>query len=1037
MSGIIDLLLKHNRVVVFSFLLIVLIGWQKYNGLSKEMSPDIKIPIMYVTTNLEGISAQDSERLLVKPMESSLASIEGVKEMRSVASEGHASVTLEFDVNFDNNKALQDVRSKLDAIRAEIPRDATSPTVYEVNLSLFPVLNITLMGDVLEQEMYSMADQLKDEIETVNEVLEAKIVGKREEVVEILISPFEIERYNLDFASVLQNVVNNNVMIPAGQIIKENGVFSLRVAGLIENVKDLINMPVAVQGDRVVFFKDIAEVRKTFKDPVTLARVNQKQAVVLEVSKKTGTSALDVIEKVKQVVDQNRSLLSENMQIIFSQDNSVSIKDNIKDLENNLIFSVLLILIIISVFMGPRPAFLVSISLPSSFLIGVIIIYYLGFTLNIVVLFALILSVGMLVDAAIVVTEYADRQMIIGKNRLEAYTTATKTVAAPVTSSVLTTMIVFLPMSFWPGMAGKFIFYLPITLAATLFGSLIISLIFLPVLGSIFGGISEKAKKTMQNIVAIENGDIVNLGKFLKSYANVLSKILERPMKSIIYIMLVSFLMLFFYVFFGKGVEFFPDIEPDNLIINVRSTGDFSIFEKKKIMMEVEDKIEKLNSEFKVVYSSIGADNSRSDSSDLVGYVQIELADWQERRRAKYIMEDILKKVSDIRGFDIEVLKESKGPRSKKPVKIQVSSHNLEKLHEYSAKLIEYLHTDNELINIEDNNKSSKITWDIVIDKERAALHNLDNKSIGNIISMATSGTKISEYRPDDSRNEVDIVLRFTDENRSLNQIKSLKIPTVNGLVPVDNFIKIVPISKIDNIYRINRMQTVTISSDLKSGVILGKKLDIISKWLQNNRTPDIYINFKGDYQDQNESMVFLRNAFLNAIIGIVLILLAQFNSFRQTLIIMTSVFFSTLGVFLGLLITFRPFGIVMSGIGLITLAGVVVNNNILLVDAFNSNIKNGYKIKQAVVMAAVSRIRAILLTAGTTVLGIMPMVFGITIDFFDLRILFNPPSSQWWTQLSSSIAGGLTFATIITLFFTPCMIYVFYKKKYQEGSDK
>ncbi|WP_338364711.1 efflux RND transporter permease subunit, partial [Candidatus Xenohaliotis californiensis] len=969
LKSFIDLLLQRNRVIIFTILMLLIVGWYNYLHMSKEMSPDVKIPIIYVTTGLEGISAEDSERLLIKPMESHLSAIEGVKEMRSSAYSGSASLVLEFNVGFDSDKALADVRGKLDSIRSDIPRDALSLVAREINISLFPVLNIALSGSASDRELYWAADRLRDEIEVVHNVVEVSIVGKREEVVEILVSPTMIEAYNLRLDEVLNSLAYNNVMIPAGEISKDNGVFSIEVSGLIENANELLETPVLVRQGEVVLFKDIAQIKSSFKDPTSMARINSKKAVVLEVSKKTGSSALDVIDDVKSVVNKYIPFLPSNISISFSQDNSVPIKDNLSDLENNVIFATLLIVIVISVFMGLRSALLVAMSLPISFLIGIIIVSYAGFTLNIVVLFALILSVGILVDSAIVVTEYADRQMIAGSSRFEAYGSAAKAVVAPIISSTTTTIIVFFPLVFWPGIMGEFIFYLPTTLSATLVGSLLTSIVFLPTLGAVFGGVSAKSKKMIKSTLAIENGELDGLRRFYAVYAKMLMGALNNPIRYITLIISVSFVMIGGYFLFGRGVEFFPDVEPDNLSIDVRSAGNLSIHEKYLAMMEIESRIADLAPEFKAIYTRIGAQSSGKESStgDLVGSMQLELVQWLKRRRASAIIADLWERVSDFAGFNVAVIKESQGPKGSKPVKIRVSSRYPEKVELYASRLVGFMQSNDKFLNIEDNINKLKISWNVVVDREKAALYGLNNAVIGNFIRMVTNGAKVSSYRPITGREEVDIVVRFPEESRNLGSIKSLRVPSVNGSVPIDSFTSIIPNNKIEEIHRVNRIRAITILANLSKDTSIELGLKDVSEWIASNYDPDVAVKFAGDYEDQNESKSFLYKAFVIAVSGVILVLLAQFNRVKYTFAIVTAIFFSTLGVFFGLLVTFRPFGIVMCGIGTITLAGVVVNNNILLIDAYMKNIASGMTVKKSIVVAAVSRIARILLTAATT----------------------------------------------------------------------
>ena len=491
MNALIDAALSHSRTVILTLVLILVAGTVAYVEIPKEADPDINIPIIYVSMTHEGISPEDAERLLIRPMEKEMRGIDGVKEITASGFEGGANVTLEFEAGFDADKALTDVREKVDLAKPELPLDTEEPAVHEVNFSLFPVVAVTLSGDVPERLLLKLARDLRDDIESLSSVLSVTIAGDREELLEILIDPVKLESYNLSPVDTVQLVEASNKLVAAGAQDTGQGRFSLKVPGLFESLSDIVTMPVAFNGDAVVTFGDIGEVRRGFKDPEGFARIHGERAIVLEVVKRTGENIIDTIEGVRKIVAHEREAWSDEVRravsVDFIQDKSTQIRNMLLDLQNNVTSAILLVMIVVVAALGLRSAGLVGLAIPGSFLAAILALSAMGLTVNIVVLFSLILAVGMLVDGAIVVTEYADRKMTEGAPPRLAYSLAAKRMAWPITASTATTLAAFLPLLFWPGMVGEFMKFLPLTLLMTLAASLVMALIFVPTLGATFG----------------------------------------------------------------------------------------------------------------------------------------------------------------------------------------------------------------------------------------------------------------------------------------------------------------------------------------------------------------------------------------------------------------------------------------------------------------------------------------------------------------------------------------------------------------------
>ena len=1026
MITLINAAFGRSRTAMSVLFLILLSGSLAYVGIPKEAEPDIAIPIIYVSMHHDGISPEDAERLLVRPMEKEMRDIEGVKEMRSTASEGNASVLLEFEAGFDSDKALQDVREKVDAAKVELPEDTDDPSVNEVNLALFPVLLVTLLGDVPERTLLTLARDLKDKIEGLQEVLEADIAGDREEVVEIIVDPLTLESYAFSYAELLELVFSNNKLVAAGALDTGQGRFALKVPGLLEGLDDILSLPVKVVDGRVVRFSDVAEVRRTFKDPMSFARVNGQPAISLEISKRVGQNMIETIDQVKAIVEAERATWPAGVEVNYSQDKSKQVKTMLADLENNVISAVLLVMIVIVAVLGLRTAGLIGLAIPGSFLTGILILAALGLTINIVVLFSLIMAVGMLIDGAVVVTEMADRKMNEGMVRKQAYAYAARRMAWPITASTATTLAAFMPLLFWPGIVGEFMKYLPITLLATLGASLTMALIFVPVLGGLVGKKSELDEPAVRSLVAAEHGDVHDIRGFTGAYVRFLNLALNNPLKVLLSAVMLLIGVNMAYGTFGNGVEFFPEVEPELAQIHVHARGNLSVYEMDTLVREAENRILDMK-EIETFYTRSGIELGNQElSEDVIGVIQMEFIDWDKRRPAKEIFAEIRQRTRDVSGVTVEVRAEESGPPVGKPIQIQLGSRYPELLEPAIGRVREILDEVGEFVDVEDSRPLPGIEWKITVDRVEAARFGADITAVGNAIQLVTTGIRVTDYRPDDADDEVDIVVRLPGDRRDLDQLDRLRVQTRYGLVPISNFVKREPAPKSGVLQRIDGKRVMTVKADVPEGVLADTMVKGIQKWMAENADqldPRIDVTFTGEDKEQRESEAFLSRAFGVALFVMAIILVTQFNSYYQASLILSAVIFSTIGVMLALLIVGQPFGIVMSGIGVISLAGIVVNNNIVLIDTFNLLRSGGMELKEAILRTGAQRLRPVLLTTITTILGLVPMVMKLNIDFIQRTVSVGAPSTQWWVQLSLAIVGGLAFATLLTLVLTPCLL--------------
>ena len=1025
MDRIIDIALLRTRTVMLAFLMILTAGVISYIDIPKEADPDIPIPIIYILLKHDGISPEDSERQLLQSIEPKLRSIEGVKEVRSSAYTGGANIILEFDAGFDSSRALYEVRERVDIGKADLPPDTKEPIIKEVNLNLFPVLIVTLSGNIPERTLLKYARNLRDELEGISSILEANLTGARKELVEIIVNPAQLDSYKIDAIQVIQTIARSNLLIAAGMLDSGNGRFPIKVPGLYEDLPSILEQPLKVSGDSVVTIGDIASVRKSFKDPSSIARLAGERSIGIEIKKRSGENIIETVKRVRSVVETTSKNWPDGLKYTFSQDRSTNIKTMLRELQNNIISAVLLVMIIIVGALGWRSGALVGMAIPGSFLLGILVLSLLGLSINIVVLFSLILSVGMLVDGAIVVTEFADRQQKRGFLRREAYKTAAKRMALPIIASTATTLAAFFPLIFWPGIVGEFMKFLPITLVAVLSASLIMALIFVPTIGGLFG-----SGGNLPAVVPHPSGPDKSplherISAFGKFYKIVLEKALNNPGKVLLAAVLMLVGVQYTYFVTGNGLQFFPNIEPETANIYVRARGNMSIHEKAKLLHGIEHDVLNMK-EVKSVYTYIGKLKGAEEDlpKDIIGKLQLEFIDWKERRKTSLILKNIIEKAKNYPGLIIEFMEEKKGPPSGKPLKIRLTSDNLDDVSLATKLIRDKMEKTPDLTNIEDDRDIPAIEWELKIDRVRAAKFGADVALIGNYVQLLTNGMKVTTFNPIDSEEEIDVVVRYPRQHRKLDQFDKIKIKTSSGMVPIENFVNWAPQAKVGTIKRVNTQRTRTIKSDVKQGVLPNTMVDEIKSWLKDSKLPKtVSVQFKGEDEEQEKAKSFLVRAFSVALFIMAVVLVTQFNSFYSAFLILSAVVMSTIGVLIGLLITGKPFGVVMTGVGVIALAGIVVNNNIVLIDTFDYLRKSSQNVKEAVLQAGMERLRPVLLTTVTTILGLLPMVLQINVDFVTREISIGAPSTQWWVSLSTAIVFGLSFATILTLIVTPCAL--------------
>lgn len=1067
-----DTAVKKSTTVAVLGLMLIIFGVYCYKVLPRESSPDITIPNVFISTSYRGVSAEDIETSITVKIEKKLKGLDGLKKIQSVSSEGLSSINVEFVTGVDIDQALQDVKDKVDEAMGDLPTDLEEdPSVFEVNFSEMPIVIFSLSGTCGLPCLKNIADDLKDEIEAIKGVLEVEVTGGLEREIRVEVFSEKLAHYGLSISDFQSKVRSENQNTSGGAIRLGNGRYQLRVPGEFSTPEEIYGLVLGLHDGKPVYLKDVARVVDGFKDEASRSRLNGHSAVNISVKKRTGENIISITDQIDDIVSRERIKWPQNTDITKVMDQSTDIKNMVADLENNILSGLVLVLIVIFFAMGIRNALLVSLAIPFSMLLTFTILHIMGITLNMVVLFSLTLALGMLVDNAIVIVENIYRFMEQGASRIEAAMKATSEVAYPVIGSTLTTLAAFSPMLFWPGIMGEFMSYLPLTLIITLASSLFVALVINPAMASMFMKIKNPVDgeiKDMAAIAAAVEKPIEIKGFLLKRYKTVLEIALKVPITVIVtsfVILIILFQFWLFVVGLTKPVEFFPEIDPKGIYVNsdVPEGADLNYIDSiiKRIELALAgSSLEQHNDKsispgealapkehtdafgrtyygpsdmenIKTVYmravqSSGGASAFSANTPNHVG---IRFIDLENRKRSTHEdIDEIRERIKNIPGAKLTIAKEEEGPPTGAPINIEIAGDNFQILGYIAKQIREMAETIPYVKDVRDNYIEAIPSVQVTVDKQKAALFGLTTDMIGFSLKSAYNGLEVSSFREKDEDYDITVQLQKSDRE-VVDVLQELILPTPNGqLVPLSTLATVSFVGSVGDINRINNERVVTVKANVDEEKIPGAVARAqAEKMLEDFDLPPGYkITFTGENEFQQESQDFLSKAFLVALLMIFLILVAMFNSIGQPFIIMTSVILSLGGAFLGLALFKSPFGIVMTGVGVISLAGVVVNNAIVLIDYTNKLRERGYALKDAVIYAGATRLRPVLLTAVTTILGLVPMVTGISFDFHSWTISWVSESSQWWSSMAVVVIFGLVIATFLTLVVVPTLYYLF-----------
>ena len=1025
------LIVERSRATLSIMLLIIVAGAGSRISMPVEMNPNVTLPVVMIMVRHDGISPEDGTRLLVRPIEKELKTLDGLKEMRATARESSVVITAEFEVADKIKQIVAEVREAVNRAKAEFPQDTKEPVVNELSPTPEPTIVITFSGNkVTERELFNAAKFYQRKLEILPDVLTADVSGLREEVVDIVVDPERLEQYGLRVDELMRAVTVNNLLIPAGDMDAAQGRFAIKVPALIETADDIRALPVRNNAQGAITLGDVASVRRTFKDISGFSFINGERSLAIEVRKRLNANLIDTVTATRATVDKFRDNFSSDMDIDYVFDSSVMTRQMVDELQGNIVTAMCLVLILVVATLGIKSGLLVGFGIPFCLLGALIIINVLGQSFNFMVMFGLLLSLGMLIDGAIVVVEFANTQAAAGLSTREAYIAAVQRMAIPVIASTGTTLAAFLPMLFWPGVSGDFMSYLPITVFAVLAWSLLYALIFAPTLGIVLARRRGKRKKLPEDHQSEESAKTL-FQPLLDFYLKLLRPVIKAPVAAatIAIGLVVSIFLL--YGKFGAGQEFFAEIENQYGMAEVRAQGNLSIQEQLDITLKVQDIIASVAGVNKLYGYSAGSGMmvfGSDESRDKISTFLIELYPRTERTRGSgEIFSEIRAKTNSLPGIYVSAAEIETGPPTGKDIQIQISSSDRRAMHRETARIKQWI-ADNiaGVRDLQDTLPLAGIQWEIEVDRARAAMLGVNVAEVGNMVQMVTGGVMIGEFRPDNADDEVEIRLRFPEQDRQLSSIDSLRVNTPNGAVPIGSFSQRVAKPRVDAIQRFDMAETVFILANSEDGYLPDDQTTLIANWLaQTPVDPAVNIVFRGANEEQAMAADFLTTAFSLAMSVMLIMLVMQFNSYYQAALILFSVVMSTAGVLLGLLISQAVFSTILTGVGIVALAGIVVNNNIVLIDTYNHLRRNdsGLSAADAVYKAAQSRFRPVMLTSITTIVGLLPLANGLSIDLVNRSYTVGGMVASWWQPLASAIVDGLVVSTLLTLLLTPAML--------------
>lgn len=1034
---------RYKAIFVFAIMM-VLLGFQSYFALPRESAPEIRRPKIFISTMYQGVSPTDIESLITSKIETEVHGLSGLDSLKSTSYNGMSVITATFTGQTDVEWALRHVKERVDLAKPKLPTDAEEPVVKELDFSDQPFLIITVSHPNGLHKIEHYADKLEDAIENIAGVRGVDVSGRQEKILRIELNPVKMRHYGVSIDDVQKVLRNEHVSIPGGTLSTKGRKFSLAVSGELKTEEHFRRMVIQTKTVSVELVK-FATVKFDYEDPISYAKLNGKPAISLAVKKRSGENMLWIADKIKALMEETKNQRPTDTVVDFPFDESLNIASMVRDLENNILSGLFLVLLVTLFFLGPVNALFVSLAIPFSMLMTFFVISIFGFTLNMVVLFSLVIGLGMLVDNGIVIVENIYRHAGLGKTRTQAAIDGAKEIALPIATSTLTTILAFFPIVFMPGIMGEFMSYLPKTVIIVLISSLVVGLTITTVFCSRFLRTGSVAKKmpaiatSEHDLEAASKVKLKGFERFKMWYERSLEMALSWPILTLLSVFFIVFLGMFLQFKFGSEALFFPHLDPSTANIEIKLPAGTSLDKTEEYSQKVLDKVNETKGSIQSVQSTIGTSNAMGPGGreSFRARIQIIFDKFAVRTiPSANTIKELKGKYDHFAGAEITVKKGQDGPPQGNDISYQIHGEDYSHMGEISEQILLILRQyQDKLGYIESDFEAAKPEYQIKVDRDIAGRAGISTRLIAQTVRTAINGNKVGTLKK--NGDDHDIILRYQPPYRShIDAIKNLDIVKEGKRIPLMSLAKISRKQTLSEVKRYKRKRAITVSADFLEGVSnkaeLTAKIDEQVKALSLKQGYEIV---SGEGQEvRDESTRFLLQAFVFALFLIFMVLIMQFNSVVQPLLILISVFLSIGGVFWGLYLSQQKFIIIMSGIGVISLAGVVVNNAIVLIDFYNHVKIRQTDLKLALIEASATRLRPVLLTAITTIIGLFPMAFGVSFDFHTFGPGAASESSQWWASMAWTIIYGLTFATLLTLFVIPCLLFLTERRSFEKS---
>jgi len=1036
-----------NKVAVYLLMVVIVIfGWISYNRLPREAAPDITIPLVIVATPYIGVSPVDIEGLITQPLERALKGLKDLKQITSVSKEGLSTIRVEFNTGIDIDEGLRRVRDKVNSTRPQLPSDILDPVISEINISEFPIMYVNIGGEVGLARLKKTADDLRDLVEGIPGVIRADIIGALEPEIQVNCDVYRLNAYQVSFDDVANAIRGENLSIPGGSIDTKEKNLTIRIPGEFKQVRPLENIILKIQNGKPIHLRDVAKVEYSFEDRQTYSRLNGREVISLAVRKRAGENLIRISNEVKRIVAAQQTQLPQGIKLDISNDQSLFVNRMVKELENSILTGMFLVVMSLFMFFGFKNSLLISTAIPLSMFVGFAVLSVLGITLNMVVLFSLVLVLGILVDDAIVVIENCYRhQAEYGEHPILAAKTAAGEVFVPVLASTVTTLSAFLPLAFWPGIVGDFMKYFPFTLIITLSASLFVAYVISPVQAAQWIDYKKEILKVKKNVehphwykkynpftILYHKVDGVMFPWLQGEYVRILQWTLKRKGLTIAAALGLLVFVAILFAMFNRGIDFVPNTEPSQISVSIETPPGTSLDVTNAISETVEERLAKVpgKKDFEFVVTSIGTSDDPFDfggqGTSNKGSVAINFYEKLKRNQSTFqTLQEVRNATTGIAGADLRVAKQQMGPPVGVPVSIEVSGEDYDQLALLSKAIREKIKDVRGLVDLKDDYNTGRPEVEILIDREKAGLFWTSTGQIAATIRTAVAGVEASKYRVGEDEYKIRVRLQ-EDQRSSAADLENLRISFMNRRgqqlsIPLTSVANIRRTTAVTDIRRKDQKRVITVSGDVE-GRVQSEVINEIRNRLEGfNLPPGYAIKLTGSQEEQQKAADFLSNAFIITLLLVFLIMVAEFNSLKVPFVIMLSVVLSLIGVMLGLIITQTPASILMTGVGTVALAGIVVRNGIVLLDFVKHKYKEGsVSLDEALLEAGRIRLRPVMLTAAATVLGVLPMAMGIDFDWREFHFVIGAESAGFWRPLAVTIIFGLTIATVLTLVVVP-----------------